>query len=730
MSEATGPELRTPPWWTRPTLWLVVMVVVFYAISVYVGILAYYNFQLANAGDAGIITQAVYSTGRGGVPPFFEAWDCLYKQRCSFLLVHPALILYTEVPVFRAAPSTLTLFAIRAAVVAAAAVPLYWLTRQLTRSDRLSLLAAGLYLLWAPTSTDDFSLHMESYLPLEILLLVALWQAGRYRWGLLVAVATFLTIEVGPVFTFLVGIFFLIPPVAHLLGASWRRWRDQEFDEFSVRGEVRTWVSSVRSGLRLRWVRYTLGLVVASMVAYATLLTFMNGWGPGVLGVAHPATGSGFLGLFYNPSSPSPAPLSTVLTSAQTVSTTEYWLLLFALVGFIPLLCPRALVLSVPWIGWTYLSNSNRFTTLGHQYSFVAAGPIFVGFAYGLQYLFSRSSHLENQPPETARPAPPRPWKIPRPTRRLALFGILVGALVIANVLLLPFDPLLPDAGYRTGDPIEALYFDHSLDIIPGWTEASRMVGLVPANATIATPGTLFALIATHPGAMVLRGANQGSTQLLPFNVSQGPDFTLLYNGVSPPLSSRAWDNLTAPPRYGMRAYVASTGVGPLFLYEQGWNSTAEAFGAPLVASTEDWVPTDGLSPASLGALAASPTSPSGYEITSNLSSHSTGPVWTGSTPALAPGNYSIRVTVALIATDGTVRPEQIVLDVDGNGLGGSVFDQNLTFADLDSRTWTTWTIHATLDNPVPAFEIDGTLRDAACQVAVASVEIVSLPTS
>jgi uncharacterized membrane protein len=704
---------------------LLIMVGAFYAISLYVGVLGYYNFQLDNATDAGIITQAVSSTARGGVPPFFEAWDCLYKQRCSFLLVHPAFILYAEVPAFIVASSTLTLIAIRAAVVAAAAVPLYWLTRQLTRSGRLGLLAAGIYLVWAPTSTDDFSLHMESFLPLEILLLVALWQAGRYRWGLVVAGVTFLTFEIGPIFTFLVGVFFLTPSMATLLVASWRRWRGRRLEGFSARAEFRAWGSAIRAGLRQRWLQYTLGLIVLSMIAYVALLSFMNVWGPVVLGVAHPSSGTGALGFFFNPSSPTPASLSTILTSAQTISTAEYWLLLFALLGFVPLLCPRALILIVPWIGWTFLSNSDRFTTLGHQYSLLAAGPLFVGFAYGLQYLFAGPLKPTDAAPASTA-AVRRRWTTSRTSRGTVVFGVLVGALVVANVLFLPFDPALPGLGYRPGSPIEAEYFDHSLVLIPGWTETSRMVAEVPANATIAAPSALFPLIATHPGAIILRGSNNpGSTQLLPFNDSRGPEFALLYSSVTPSLTSKVWDNFSSPSRYGMQAYVASTGIGPVFLYQQGWSSEAEPFGPPLVASEEVWLPTSGLAPGALGSIVRNSSTSSGYEISSDLADHATGLVWSGSTPALAAGVYSIEVRVAVTATNGSVRPGQVVLGVDGFGFGRSLFVQNLTYSDLESGTWTTLTFNATLTNPLPAFEVDGTLRNADVAVAVASVEIL-----
>jgi uncharacterized membrane protein len=712
-------------WYARPVVWLYALVLLFFAVSLYAGIVSYYNFQLSNAGDAGIITQAVASTSHGGVPPFFESWDCQFKQRCSFLLVHPAFVLYSEVPFFALAPSTLTLFAIRTAVVAAAALPLYWLTRQLTGSERVALLAAGVYLVWAPTSTDDFSLHMETFLPLGLLLLAALWQAGRYRTGLVVAAVTCVTIEIAPVFTFLVGAFFLAPSAQGLVRGTWRRWRARSTTGFSVPGEFRRYGSALRSAVGSRFLRLTAVLMIGSVGAYVVLYTFMNVWGAHVLGVASPATGTGLLGAFYNPSTPAVAPISTILTSGQTVATAQYWLLLYALLAFIPLLSPRALILSVPWIGWTFLSDSDRFTTLGHQYSFVAAGPLFIGFAFGLQYLYR--GPLRPRPTEArdSLPPSPRPFRLSRRARRTTVGGI-AGAVVVANALLLPFNPLLPALGFNPGTPVEPGYFDHSLSIQPGWASANAMVSSVPQNATMEVPGSLFSLVGDRPNVAVLRGRDTGATWLLPFNVSSGPDYFLVYPSITPPLSAREWGNLSDPAIYGMRAYVAATGLGPLLLYERGYRGVAEAYGAPLAASNESWTPGNGLAAGPIGSVASNRTSPSGYVIESSLVGHSTGIVWTGSTSILAPGTYEFQVTMALQGVNGTVRPSEEVLELDGSGFGRPVFEENVTVSDLATRNWTTFAINASVADPVPVFDIVGDLRNSNCSVAVESIEITA----
>jgi len=710
-----------PSWESKWVLALGAMIAGFFALSLYAGATGYVNFQLANATDAGIFTQAVWSTAHGGVPPFFETSDCLFKGRCSFLLVHPAFLLYAVVPTFWVAPSVVTLFAVRAAVVALAAVPLFWLTRQLTGSDRWALLSAAMYLLWAPTSTDDFSFHMETFLPLEILLLVALWQAGRYRWGLVAALAAFLTIEIAPVFTFLVGAFFLIPPVERMLRATRARWGARATESFSIRAELGRWWRSFRESLRHPPVRYTVLLMGISVTAFVLLYSFLNVWGARVLGVPSPATGTGLSGLFYNNSTTPPAPISAIFTSSQTIASAEYWLFLYALLAFIPFLSLRSFVLSVPWIGWTFLSDSSRFTSLGHQYSFIAAGPLFVGFAYGLEVLVKRPVAVPGPRPAAGNAR--RPWSLPGSTRRRAAVGAGLAVAIGVNVLFLPFNPLLPSLGYSPGGPVETGYFDHTLTVIPGFAETQAMIGLVPPNATLATPSALYALAATHSNLLILGGREVASTSLLPFNYTGWPDYALFYSTIEPSLDDKVWGNYSNGSMYGMRAYVASTGIGSVFLYEERFSQPAVAFGGALSPSAVNWTPKRGLSTGPIGFERENASSPTGSVIETNLSVHRAGLAWTGSLPVLAPGSYTFNVTLAVTGLNGTVAPEKLVFGVVAGGFGRTLFDQNLTLEELRGSPWVHVTWNSTLLSPLPGFEVQGFLRIADCSVAVAQVE-------
>jgi uncharacterized membrane protein len=724
------PEARDP-WWKRPKFWLAVMVVGFFVISLYSGVVSYADLQTQNSTDAGIITQAVSSTASGHNAPFYESYDCIVKSRCSFLLVHPGFVLYLAVPFYDLAASTLTLFALRAALVAGAAVPLYWLTRQVTRSPGKGLLAAGLFLVWAPSYVGDaFSTHLESLLPIELFTIAALWVAGRYRLALLVAVVTFLTFEVYPLFTFLLGAFFLYPYLERPVRARWREWRTKTEDHRSLRAWISAGWADVREALRVREVRYILVLMAASVAAYVALSLFINVWGYQVLGVAAPPVGPGITGIFSNPSSPSPQSLGTILTSAQTLRTAEYWVILYGLVAFIPLLSPRALIISLPWIGWTFLTDSNRFSTLGHQYSLVAAGPLFIGLAYGLQRVrVARPSGTPNSTTVTAGASPGgaagparSSWREQLPSGRF-----WVGALtfvVVANIFLAPINPAVPALGLVPGAPFQPNYFDHSLEISPSFPWVEKLVSVIPTDATVLAASAVFPLLVNDPHAYVLTPPDRSNFTNLPFNDKTGPEYALLGTAGLDTLGPDLTRNLSNPALYGLRAYVGDTTVGELLLYQKGYVSSAEVFGPAVPALAGTYVPGAGLVAGPRGIEATNISAPSRRVIESIKGPNRTGLIWTGPYQFLVPGNYTVRVQVAATGIDRTTDPTARVLLISVDGFSGTPVNDTLDASDFVSGEWITVTLNFTLIDPLPNVNVDGFAQGDQFSLAVDSISI------
>ncbi len=720
-------------WWKRPIVPLGLMVVVFFAISFASGAAAYYNtYPGGEMYDAGIIVQATASTAFGHHAPFYESADCLSKARCSFLIVHPAFVLYLVAPLYALAPSILTLFAVRSLIVAGAAVPLYWLTRQVTNSAGKGLLAAGLYLVWAPTLAGDvFSLHLESLLPLELFSLVALWQAGRYRWGLLVATLAFLTIEIAPIFVFLIALFFLVPYLARELRRDLARHPSRDPSSIPFLARARSGLQRWVGGLRVAELRYTLVLGVASIVAYVLLSAFMNEWGAAIVGVAAPKVPPGLTGLFYNNASHPVFNLSILAQSSQNLPSAEYWLILYALVGFIPLLSPRTLVIAVPWIGWTFLENSAKFTTIGYQYNMIAAVPIFIGLAYGLREV--RVPPRDSATPEgapvpatVATPAPGRSTSARRNRRRWALagWGTLLAIIVVFNVLLSPIDPVLPGLGVAAPAPFSSDYFYDPFPVAPGFTAVRSMASEIPHDASVVASKGLFPLVANLPRAVELvPDLRAGEVANLPFDMAAGPEYYLTDLGSLVPAGSYLGQNVSNPARYGILAFVGSTGDGPSLLYEQGFTGAAEQFGPALAPLRGSYTPGHGLVAGPEGVIVRNTSSPSG-RIVVNPAGSKAGAVWTGIDQFLPPGSYDLRLTVAVTWSNRTLGSNTTAVEVVLTGYSGTFLESSLDQSKFTSGAWTTVTLPFVVSSPVPSFEMEGLVASAKYTLAIGAATL------
>ena len=707
------------------------MVLGFFAISLYSGIVSYYDFQTRNAGDLTIFMQALASTVHGAPTPFYESYDCMVKDRCSFLLVHPSLVLYVVAPIYAIAPSPIPLFAIQSAAVALAAVPLYLLTRDVTRSWPKGLLAAALFLLWAPTlSGEAFSFHMESFLPLELFGVAWLWQTGRYRSGLLLVLLSFLTIEVAPLFTVLIGVFFLLPGIEETLLSRWRRWRTRGVVSVRTAGIVARGIRFVRRAYQRTGVRYTLWLMGISIVAYVLLFLFMNVWGAHLLDVPAPPRQPGLAGIFYDSSSPVTQSIATILHSSQTVHTLDFWLLLYALLAFIPLLSPRALILSAPWIGWTFLTDSDRYVQLGTQYTLVAAVPLFLGLAYGLQRVpLGRSPSSDAAPDADRTRLSPSvtPVRMPRrPPRGLrAFWTAAISAVIIANVVLLPINPLLSDLRVQLGEPFQQEYQDHSLAVAPGLSWAQQLAGIVPPAATVTAPPQIFDLIANDPHAYVLLGRSmENLTAILPLNLTRGPDDVLLYAGFLPSIGPNLSANFSNPALYGPRGFVASTALGALMLYQRAYTGVAEFFGPVLAPASETYYPDNGLAAGKAGEIRSNASAPNDLAITTVPGSHRAGEVWTGPGVLLLPGAYTVSLLAAATGPGVGVASAPPFLQVRIQGFAPPLINTSVPASDFTPGQWSTLSFQVSTSIPLLDLNVEGYLLNGKVGLSVGEVTI------
>jgi uncharacterized membrane protein len=721
--------------WKHPALWLGVMLAIFLTVSIAASVATYDNFAYVNtnsANNVGTVTQAVASTTYGYHNPFYESWDCMHVDRCSFLLIHTGFVLYLVTPIYSLAPSALTLLIVQSVMLGLAAIPLYWLTRQVTKSPGKGLLAAGLYLAWAPLFSA-FTLHLETLLPLELIGLTALWQARRYRWGLLAALAAFLTFEVAAIFVFLIGIFFLLE-WAPFTVKYLRVW-------FHVRGGSdgvdpnRLLLSRMRSQLfRSRRLRWTLSLLLISVVAIIILFSFRNVWGYQTLGVSSPV---GSHSIFSDGLGATPSSVSSAVGSPQAPITAQYWLIMFALVAFLPLLAPRSLVISLPWVGYTFLTKSQAFHVIGLEENTLIAAPIFIGVAYGLArvpWWPARATSTVAASTDGLPPPAPSSWTLARRRQSKAAAAVAIVVLscvVTANLLLNPVNPALPDLGVTPGPAFVSGYFNHTLSITPGVVPVERLVGLIPHGATVAADARLFPLVTNHPNAFLFLPTDANGqpfspeTRNLPFDVANGPQFVLIESADLSGLSDKFTDALSDPSLYGLRGYVTSTAVGSVLLYQEGYSAPATGFGPAWTTLNQTNVPKAGLSIGPEGQLESSSSAPGGRYISNRPAAANTNyTVWMTPTTVLPAGGYTLTVVALLSGKNASSSSGTDVFRFVASGFGPEPLNQTVTGSSFQTGAWTTLSFDLSAPSPVPQFQVVGYALARGVTVSVASVAI------
>ncbi len=509
--------------------------------------------------DLGIFQQAFWSTSHGH--PFYEAGDYEMSGLGSLFQVHPAPLLVALQAAYALFPQAATLFVLQSAVVSLAAVPLFFLARDVTRSGGKALLVSGLYLLWPPLlAANLYDFHLESFLPLELFLLFLLWSRGRYAWGLLVAALACATIEVGPVLVAFVALYFLLPPLRTL---AQRSLATLGFGPGAPPIRER-WVPLGRSAARWlsrRPVQMAGILFVVSVVAYL-LLRFVQGSPqflllPVVPLPANPARPVLDMGLYISLN-------HLVIDVPQKVG---YWLLLYALVGFLPLRALRTQLIALPWIVYTFVSHS-VFTVWGNQYGFLPVFPLFLGLAFGLRDLEAGSLaealramgtwlHPRRRAGGTGARTTPRAGRSPLAPRAVVTWVLI--ALIVAGLALSPADPLVQRSSL--GDGYQVSYVP-----MPNYAQVRQLVALLPPGATVLASNDLFPLVANDLNAYALLWTSE-IPPYLPFNSTHPPPFALLASSQMGSVPGWLTSLLRDPAAYRVLGSVPGTDQGTVTLF-------------------------------------------------------------------------------------------------------------------------------------------------------------------
>lgn len=600
--------------------------------------------------DLGIYQQALWSAGHGR--GFYEAPDWETGGFGSFLQVHSAFVLYAVAPLYNAVPTAATLYVVQALVVALAAVPLYGIVRSAGGSTDRGLGVALLYLVSAPVvSSSLYDFHVEAFVPVEIFALFYFWHRRQYGYGAVVAVVAYLTMEATPVFAAAVGLYFLTDTVWTASAAT---------PAAAERGGTR-WTDFLRAVVPRRATGELVAsaaLIVGSVAAYYALLAARMVYLGSALGVApFPVTEVGYV----IGGSPANLGLSLSYLGIGLSAKVGYWLLLFALVLLLPFRSPRTLLLVAPWAAFTFFSADLGYVTLGYQYGFLASAGMFPGVALGA--VAWRIPPWRPRP--SIEPARPARWRGYGP--RVGPITVALAAVVVFNVGLTPFDPLVQSAGLGSG-------YNFGYAVGPSFAEVRTLASLIPPGAPVLASDFLFPFVANDLHAYSLF-SQRDPTLVLPFNYTMPPAYVFLaqsrFDAVPDWLALQLYNRSD----FGMPGLVWGTPVGAVSLFEWHYNASLFEEGPPppanvvLPAAALEWTPIvtlvhDGLSPTGV-ALDSTP--------------FASGQLWSSAPLNLPAGCYNFTFWVRSWATVGA-QPPPFPMPV--MGLEGNPFSETGWFSD------------------------------------------------
>lgn len=554
--------------------WVLLLVVLYIVLLAALSVARYLEFSTGD-WDLGTMQQALWSATHGH--PFYEADDYEMSGIPSLFQVHPSFLLVALVVPYSLAPTPVTLLLLQAVAVGAAAIPLYFIATDVTGSERKAVLACALYLT-APLliSANLADVHLEAFLSLELFSLFLLWKRRRYLWGALPAFLAFVTIEVGPFLVGAVALYFLLPTIEGTLARAKAR----------PEGSTARWGTVLKEAFRPLEPRATLALLLLSGLAYLVLRVLQND--PGLVLLA-PVPVSGNPPIAVSSGDLHLVPLGVLQGIDQRVG---FWLLAYALVGFLPLRALRTQVLVLPWFVYTFASG-DIYTHWGLQYGFLPIFPLLIGVVYGLADLRlefplpsawrrpNAEATSPTRPPGPVDRSPPR-WDLwARYSRHL---GAALLLLLVLNLALSPLDPLLQNHEQGSG-------YQVSYVIQPGFSEVQSLVAKLPPGAIVLATDDLFPFVANDVHAYTLFPVTQ-ALRHLPFNATHLPDFVLYSAEEAYTVPGWILGPIGNGTAYHLLGEVASTPRGAVYLYGpsgaaatgRAWSTVDPTHGLPFSA--------------------------------------------------------------------------------------------------------------------------------------------------
>ena len=490
-------------------------------------ILRYYSF-MTRAWDMGIFTQSLWTTLYAN-KFFYHTCELFVNPSGDFFGVHFSPILFAVLPFYRLVTAPETLLVIQSFILGLGAIPVYKLARDYAGGRIVGQLFAAVYLMYpAIQFVNWYDFHVQAFLPLFFGF--TMYYVVKENWP-----------------RYFVFLFLSLSVEEH---AAWFTAFIGVYIAWKYRKEI---LSSIREnrlmGKRVFAIAVT--TVVISGVWYWFTIWQRNTFFP-----TNPAALGEFLGApnfsILGATDPLQIPFLVITRPLNAIEALAFdgpYKLLYLAVLFGPLAyfsfkAPSALIPTIPWFGFAFLSQTLAHHVLGNQYQAYLAAFIFIAAIFGLSKNFLKTHSLKN---------------IKGPIKKIVVFNLLFFFLT---------SPLCPVINLAFPNYTYIGIGQHEVDL-------NQVISMIPSNASILTQDNLFTQVSGRVDAYVVpwRFLSSSIRDLAIGFVNQTLDdrveYVLIDNKTDPVSASLVISLLSTRPQFKLILFGEITDNGTIFLYQR-----------------------------------------------------------------------------------------------------------------------------------------------------------------
>jgi uncharacterized membrane protein len=364
--------------WKERSDFILYLSILLYALTFsFLTILRYYSF-ITRAWDFGIFTQSLWTTLNAN-RFLYHTCELFINPSGAFFGVHFSPILFFVLPLYWALTTPETLLVLQSFILPLAAVPIYKLAKEYAGGRAVGLIFAGAYLLYpAIQFVNLYDFHVQAFLSLFLGWTAYYIMKENWPRYFLFIILSLMCEEHAAWITLAAGIYI-----------AWKH----RFD-ISVPFRVKELVEK-------RWFIVSLATIAVSAVWYWFTL-----WQRDTFFPTNPAAMAEFLGApnfsILGAGNPIQIPLLVIIRPWNTIQALVYdgqvkllyLMLLFGPLALFSFKAPSLLIPSIPWFGFSLLSQTMAHHTLGHQYEGYLVSFIFVAAIFGLRKNFLKKRTL------------------------------------------------------------------------------------------------------------------------------------------------------------------------------------------------------------------------------------------------------------------------------------------------------------------------------------------------